>query len=101
MCKLIKIRMCKLLFIFSAIKLYTCINIYKICCCFDLHLCLVVVNGIPNFGVSTATLNTTNNSRKWCKLNFGPLRDQVKSRHFLERRDTRRQYFYFLYKILE
>ena len=29
-----------------------------------------------------------------------PLWDQVKSRHFIERIDARRQYFYFLYKFL-
>ena len=55
---------------------------------------------ISNFGVSTAILNIIDIYRKWCKLNFGPLWDQVKSRHFPERIDAMRQYFYFLYKFL-
>ena len=55
---------------------------------------------IPNFGVSTAILNIIDVSRGWCKLNFGPLRGQVKSRYFPERRDARRPYCYFLNKFL-
>ena len=39
---------------------------------------------IPDFGVSTAILNTADISRSWCKLNFGPLRGHVKSCHFPE-----------------
>ena len=46
---------------------------------------------IPNFGVSTTTLNTTDVFRSWCKLNFGPLRGYVKSCHFPKRIDARRQ----------
>ena len=53
---------------------------------------------IPDSGVSTAILNATDISRRWCKLNFGPQRGQVKSRHFPEQIDTKGQYFYFLYK---
>ena len=53
-----------------------------------------------NFGVSTTILNTVDFSRSWCKLNFGPLREQVKSHNFPERIDTRRHYFYFLYKFI-
>ena len=48
----------------------------------------------------TAILNIIDISRKWCKLNFGPLRRLVKSRHFPERINARRQYFYFLWKFL-
>ena len=55
---------------------------------------------IPNFGVTTAILNTIDISRSWCKLNFGPLRGQAKSHDFPERIDATRQYFYFLYKYL-
>ena len=56
---------------------------------------------ILNFGVSTPILNTTDISRSWCKLNFGPLWSHVKKHHFPERKDVRRQYFYFLYEFLE
>ena len=49
---------------------------------------------IPNFDVSTAIINTTGISCRWCKLNFGPLRGHVNSRHFPERINARRQYFY-------
>ena len=55
---------------------------------------------IPNFRVSTAILNITDISCKWCKFNFGPLQGQVKLCHFPERIDARRQNFYFLYKFL-
>ena len=58
----------------------------------DIFLCLFL---IPDFGVSTAILNMTDISRRWCKLNFGTLRGYLKSCHFLERIDARRQYFYF------
>ena len=51
---------------------------------------------IPDFGVSSAILNTIDIFRMWCKLNFRPLRGQVKSRHLLERIDARRQQFYFI-----
>ena len=57
-------------------------------------------NCIPDFGVSAAILNTIDISSRWCKLNFGQLRGQIKSCHYPERRGTRRQYFYFLYKFL-
>ena len=33
---------------------------------------------IPGFRVSTAILNITDFSRRWCKLNFGSLRGHVK-----------------------
>ena len=49
---------------------------------------------------STTILNIIDISRRWCKPNFGPLRAQVKSRHFPERIDARKQYFYFLYIFL-
>ena len=62
------------------------------------HLIAVVLL-IPAFGVSTAILNTTDISRRWCKLNFGPLRVHVKSCYFLERIDARSQYFYFFIQI--
>ena len=54
---------------------------------------------IPNFGVSRAIWNTTDISSGWYKLNFGLLRDQVKSSYFLERIDARRQYFCFFKKL--
>ena len=46
---------------------------------------------IPYFAVSTAILNIIDISRKWCKLNFGSMRGQVKSRDFPDRIDARRQ----------
>ena len=58
------------------------------------------LESIPDFGVTTAILNTIDISRRWCRLDFGPLRDQAKSRHFPERIDATRQYFYYLYKFL-
>ena len=54
---------------------------------------------IPDVEVSMAILNTTDISLRWCKLNFGPSWDHVKSCHFLERIDVRRQYFYFFIQI--
>ena len=36
---------------------------------------------IPDFGVSSVILITTDISRRWCKLNFEPLRSHVKSIH--------------------
>ena len=53
---------------------------------------------IPDFGVSTAILDTTDIFRRWCKLNFGPLRSHVKSRDFPERIDGRRQLFLLFYE---
>ena len=38
-------------------------------------------------------------SRRWCKLNFGLLQGKVKSHHFSERTEAKRQYFYFLHTI--
>ena len=61
--------------------------IFSTCCCIILIKAIV-----PDFGVSTAILNTIYISRKWCKLNLGLLRGLVKSRHFPERIDARRQY---------
>ena len=48
-------------------------------------------NPIPDFGVSTTILNTIDISRTWC--NFGPLQGQVKSCHFPEMIDAKRQFF--------
>ena len=45
--------------------------------------------------LESALLNTTDISRWWCKLSFGPLQSHVKSWHFHEIIDARRQYFYF------
>ena len=45
-----------------------------------------ITGAISDFGVSTAISNTIGIFRCWCKLNFGPLRGQVKSCHFSERR---------------
>ena len=39
-------------------------------------------------------------SHTLCKLNFGPSRGQLKSCHFPEKREARRQCFYFLYECL-
>ena len=55
---------------------------------------------IPDFGVSTAILNITDICRRWYKLKFGPWRGHVKSCHFPERIEARRQYFYFICKFL-
>ena len=55
---------------------------------------------IPNFGVSTTILNPVNIFCKWYKLNFGLTQGQVKSYHFYERIEVKRQYFYFLYIFL-
>ena len=51
---------------------------------------------ILDFAVSTDIWSPVDTFRRWCKLNFGSIRDQEKSRHFAERIDTRRQYFHFL-----
>ena len=50
---------------------------------------------IDKISFSKAILNIIDVSHKWCKLNFGPYRGHVKSCHFPERTDARRQYFYF------
>ena len=54
---------------------------------------------IPDFGVSTAILNITDFSQRWCKLNFGPLRGHVKSCPFPEMIEARRQHFYIFKQI--
>ena len=54
---------------------------------------IFVQSEIPDFGVSTPILNTIDISCRWCKLNLGPLRGHIKSRHFPERIDARRRYF--------
>ena len=36
------------------------------------------VSLIPDLGVSTAIINLVDIFCRWCKLNFGPVRDQVK-----------------------
>ena len=60
----------------------------------------LILNRIPDFGVSTAILHTTDISRRLCKLNFGSLRGHVKLHHFFEGRDASIQHFYFLCKFL-
>ena len=55
---------------------------------------------IPNFRVNTDILNIIDIFYRWCKLNLGLLRGHVKSCHFPERIDTRRQYLWFFYKFL-
>ena len=55
---------------------------------------------ISNFGVSTTVLNPVDNSCRWCKLNFEPMPDQVKLRHFSEKTGVRRQYFHIFKKFL-
>ena len=59
-----------------------------------------VILSISDFGVSTAMLNPADIFRRWCKLSFRPMRDQVKSRHFSEQTGARRPYFHFLYKYI-
>ena len=55
---------------------------------------------IPNFSVSRTILNPSDIFRNWYKLNFGLLQGQVKSCHFYEIIEVKRQYFYFLYIFL-
>ena len=55
---------------------------------------------IADFGISMTIVNTIVISCSHCQLNFRTLQDKVKSPHFPERKDARRQYFYFLYKYL-
>ena len=43
---------------------------------------LFVQSKILHFRVRMAILNTIDISRRWCKLNFGHVRDQLKSCHF-------------------
>ena len=58
----------------------------------------MIILSISDLGVSTAILNPVNVFRRWYKLSFWPMRDQVKSRHFSEQTGARRPYFHFLYK---
>ena len=51
-----------------------------------------------DFGVNAVILNPADIFLRWCKLNFGPMQGQVKSRHFSERIDAKRNHFNFLYK---
>ena len=44
----------------------------------------MIILSIPNFVVSTVILNTVDVFRRWYKLSFRPMQDQVKSRHFSE-----------------
>ena len=44
----------------------------------------MIILSIPDFEVNTAILNPVDVFRRWCKLSFRPMRDQVKSRHFSE-----------------
>ena len=60
---------------------------------------LTFLSSIPDFGVSTAILDTIDISRRWCKLNFGLLRGHVKSCYLPERIDASRQYFYYFIQI--
>ena len=59
------------------------------------------IKTILDFGVSTVILNIIEISYRSWKLNFVPLRDQVKSRHLTEKIDARRQYFNSLCKSLK
>ena len=47
--------------------------------------------------ISTANINPVDIFCRWCKLSYGPMRGQVKSRHFS---DARRPYFHFLHKLI-
>ena len=55
---------------------------------------------ISNFGVTTAILNAIVISPRCCKLNFGSLWNHIKSCHFPELIDVRRQYFHFFIQII-
>ena len=48
-----------------------------------------------------AILNAMDIFRRCCKVNFGSIKGQVKSRHFSKKIGTRRQYYHFLHKFLE
>ena len=48
------------------------------------------------FGFSTFILNTIDISGRYCKLNFWPLRDQVKPRHFSDK-DRRKGTVFLLF----
>ena len=87
-----------------ATSVCTCTCSFFFCFFFFLHV-FVYTNTtffyiIPDFGVSTTILYTIDISRRWCKLNFRPLRYQVTSGYFSARIDARRQYFCLLYKFL-
>ena len=56
---------------------------------------------MPNFGVSTTILNPVDIFCRCYKLNFGLLQGQVKSYHFYEIIEVKRQYFYFCIYFLE
>ena len=58
----------------------------------------MIILSISDLGVSTAILNPVDVFRRWYKLSFWPMRDQVKSRHFSEQTGAPRPYFHFLYK---
>ena len=62
------------------------------------NLYKLVWKTIPNFGVSTVILNPLDIFRRWWKLNFGPMKGQVKSRHFSEGIVESRQYLFTSYK---
>ena len=55
---------------------------------------------ILNFGVSTTILNPVDIFCDRCKLKLELLQCQVKSYHFSERIEVKRQYLYFLYSFL-
>ena len=56
---------------------------------------------IINFGVSTAILNPVDVYRRWCKLSFTRMRDQVKHVIFLNRQARGDHIFTFYTNILE
>ena len=76
--------------------------IFKIICrCAFIFLQILLAGRlISDFGDSTAILNLVDIFRRWCKLNFGPMRDQAKQPCFSERISVGRQYFHFLCKYL-
>ena len=67
------------------------VSFFFFCRTFPEYLGICGKNVMPDFGVI---------SRRWCKLNLRTLWGHVKSLHFSERIDRRRQYFYFFYKVL-
>ena len=60
----------------------------------------MIILSIPDFGGSTAILDPLDVFRRWCKLSFRPMRDQVKSRNFSELMGAQKPYFHFLYKFI-
>ena len=59
----------------------------------------MIILSIPDFRFSATILNPVDVFRRWCKLSLRPMRDQVKSRHFLNRQ-ARRDHIFTFYKYI-